>query len=164
MTGVQTCALPICPIAFQGLLRAQLSGGRLTRTSFEPPRTLHLSFETAGGLRSLRLELDRRGGAIVLTDDQDRILGAGLAQGAPERTLKRMTPYAPLSHPVPDDPSRLVPVASADFPISAAIENLYAPRQESDSLEARRRTLIASLRAARKKLDRTLGQIGRAHV
>lgn len=150
---------PERPIAFQGLLRSQLENARLSAVARVAPSALRLTFQAKDGERSLGLELEPHGGLLVLLDDASRVRGASPTDKARERGLLRGMPWEPPGHDRGGD-ARFTPHAGADFPVSAAIGNLYGVVSREVERGSARQRLAGPLRAAAKKLERTLAKVG----
>ncbi len=148
---------PRRPLAFQGLARAHLSGARLDSLT---PRgsSLTLAFSTDRGARSLVLEIDRRGGELVLLEPSGSILGVSSGDRLRDRGLGCGDAYCP--PPERDHGrSRFAGKGPGPFPVCVEIEARYGPESQTRRLEAMRAATLGPLRAAIKRLRRTLGKI-----
>lgn len=150
---------PERPLAFQGLLRAHLTGGRLDQVAVHgPEHVVELHFSTDRGRRSLVLEVDRRGGEVLLLDGQETIVGSGGGERLRERGLRRGASYL-LPAPSDDGGRTRFEAGDGPFPVSAAIEGLYGAVTRDRRRDRARVDLLGPLRTARKRLERTLGKI-----
>jgi predicted ribosome quality control (RQC) complex YloA/Tae2 family protein len=145
------------PSPFAQRVRAELVGARLAGLEALPgDRVVALRFEGARGEARLVAELTGRHGNLFLVGG-DGIIRATAGRNLSER--RRLLPGEPYVAPAPppspgEGEIRFAPVAGERFPLSAAVERAYAPREaERDLADARRRlrepVRAAALRAAR---------------
>lgn len=147
---------------FQGLVRAHLTGARLDLVEVEPAaRLLRLRFSTDAGPRVLALEALPKGGALLLLDVHDSIIGASAGERAKEPGYRRGEQYRPLTL-APDATSgrdRFADATGEAFPVSAAIERTYGVVVAERSLTRVRSAVVPALRSAKKRTQRTLEKI-----
>lgn len=147
---------PERPFAFQGLLRKELAGARLKALVFEPSlRHFRLRWQTAQGARSIVVEAGARGGSLVLLDAADRVLGHS-GHGKWRRGEPFSPPPIESSRP---DRDRLPEAGDGDFPLSAALERIVGGGAGGEHLAQVRAQRIAPLRAAIKRLQRTIEKV-----
>jgi predicted ribosome quality control (RQC) complex YloA/Tae2 family protein len=151
---------PSHPFSFQGLLRAHLTGARVDRLDARPEeRVLQLLLSTDGGPRLLLAELRPREGRLVLAQADGTILGVSPGGADGGRALERGAVWTP-PDALPEGAVRPELAAPGpDFPASRAVEALYRDEQSQHRLDTRRAQLLPRLRAARKKLARTLEKV-----
>lgn len=137
------------PPALQRLMRTQLVGFRLTRIAMEGVE-VRLTFEKPEAKRLLALQLAGEGELVLLTDE-----GRAVATG----TNRRYQPQEGTLDLVA--PSRLVPEGAAPFPFARAAEARVAGAAQVLDAEARRRALLAPLKARLIRLERTLIKVGK---
>src|SRR5690606_37810447 len=118
---------------------------------------LRLVFETPAGRRTLVAELMGRHGNLHLLDEAGRLLGSARRREQEGRDLRVGAAYRPpASRPHPEAPPRFAAAGDGPFPVSAAIEAWYGPREEADLLEARKREAARSLERSRRRAERAL--------
>lgn len=156
---------PPVPLPIQNLLRAHLLPARLAAIEALPgERIVRLRFDTPRGARTLVGELTGRHGNLLLLGADDRVLG--LAAPSPS-TTRALLPGHPWTPPPPPPPRAGPPprarfgagVGEGVFPISAAIEALYAPRSRERALADRRREAARGIAAARKRVESALHKL-----
>jgi predicted ribosome quality control (RQC) complex YloA/Tae2 family protein len=162
------------PLALQAILRRELEGARLAAIETLPgDRVVALRLERAAGPVRLVAELTGRHGNVFLVDD------AGIIRATAGRNLserRRLVPGAPYVPPTLPDSStsaplrgadqeraedaqrrqRFTPVAGAEFPLSAAIEEVYRAKEEERLLAEGRRRLREPVRAGVARATRAL--------
>jgi len=146
---------PAKPYAFQGLLRARLTGAQLAQVWRPGPAAMGLSFAGAGGRHALLVEWDASGADLLLLDDAGRVLYAA-GRRARERGVGRGQEYNP-PRIVVVAAQPLVPVEGDPFPVSRAAE--LSEGRVPDVGAASLRSLAAPLRKAAAKLERTLEHV-----
>ena len=159
---------PPKPFAFQGLLRAKLTGAQLAALERPGPTAVGLVFDTPEGRRTLLVEWDARSGDLALLDGEGRVLhaagdrlrGRGLTRGMPYTGLSASTTGAGASARSAHSP----PTDELPFPVSRAIEQRY---REGSAVVARdEERLLAPIRRQLRKLERTreavLGDLAKA--
>jgi predicted ribosome quality control (RQC) complex YloA/Tae2 family protein len=146
------------PLAFQVVLRRELSGSRLA--AIEAPggdRVVALRFERPSGPISLVAELTGRSGNLLLVDGAGVVRAMAGKNLSQRRALLPGNPYvAPQARDGDGEAPRFAPVAGAPFPISAAVEAFYRRLEEERALSAARRRLREPLRAAAARSRRAL--------
>ena len=152
---------PERPFPFQALLRRELDGARLAGVSALPgDRVVALAFERARGPVRLVAELTGRHGNLFLVGPDGVIQASAGRNLSRRRPLLPGQPYQPPAPPpaseVAPERRRLVPEASAPFPLSAAVERAYRLREEERLLAEGRRRLREPLRAALARAGRAL--------
>lgn len=156
-------AAPPNPLAFQGLLRAHLTGARIEAVEFpHDDRWVRIRFATPRGQRSLIAELLGRDGNLLLLDERDAILGFGLSSARRDDLRVRAVWTTPTPNPPADEANRLTSLidpASSDFPLSDAVERLFAGSAERVDDSATRARVLAPLRAELKRSRRTLEKV-----
>jgi predicted ribosome quality control (RQC) complex YloA/Tae2 family protein len=164
---------------FQQALRGALEGARLAAIEGVPgDRVVALRFETATGAERLVAELTGRHGNLFLVGP-DGIIRASAGRNLSQR--RALVPGKPWVAPAPRPPAaerdagpppapggppapeeealRFVPVAGERFPLSAAIEEAYAAREEERLLAEGRRRLREPVRAAAASATRALAKL-----
>jgi predicted ribosome quality control (RQC) complex YloA/Tae2 family protein len=135
------------PPALQRLMRTQLVGFRLTGIAIEGVE-VRLTFEKPEAKRVLALQLHGEGELALLTDD-----GRAVATGTNRR-------YQPQEGTLEQSaPSRLAPEGDAPFPLARAAEALEAGVGQAQDVDARRRALLAPLKARLTRLVRTVAKV-----
>ncbi len=154
---------PQTPFAFQGLLRAELTGKALERIeAFEGERAVRLGFRGKTGALTLVAELTGRHGNLFLLEESQSLRGSAvpnlseLRDNRPGKTY--VPPFARESPPDEDLQSRFAP-SGEPFAISRAVEALYSQRERRESAAERRRALVRALRTRRQRLARTLDKV-----
>jgi len=144
--------------AFQQLLRRELEGATLGAIeALAGDRVVALRFETARGALRLVAELTGRHGNVFLVGPDDRIRASAGRNLSQRRRLVPGAPYVAPAPPAGGGPAgiRFVPVPGETFPLSAAIEDAYAAREQERALAEGRRRLRDPLRAAIARSSRT---------
>jgi predicted ribosome quality control (RQC) complex YloA/Tae2 family protein len=186
------------PPPFQVILRRALKGSRLAGLDCaRDDRVVHLRFEGRAGARALVAELTGRHGNLFLLDEVGAILGSAGRNLSTRRALLPGRPYqppAPRARPAGalrggeaaartrsgghaedrfrvDDGNRFGGGATSAFPISAAVEAWYQPREAERRLEEARRRLrepvhagVARSRRALEKLEAEAARVPRAEA
>jgi predicted ribosome quality control (RQC) complex YloA/Tae2 family protein len=149
------------PLAFQGLLRRELAGARLSGIqALAGDRVVELRFERAAGALSLVAELTGRHGNLLLLDGAGVIRALAGRNLSPRRVLVPGQTYEPPgSREGEGGAPRFTPVAGATFPLSAAIEAHYRTLEEERALGEARRRLRDPLRAAVARSRRALEKL-----
>lgn len=152
---------PQNPFGFQGLLRAHLLPSRIVALrALEGERVVRLELETAQGPRTLVGELTGRHGNLLLLGPGDEILGLAAASRSTTRPLRRGVTYQP---PPPTErrerPSRFESGGEGPFPVSAAIEATYRPREVERELGEQRREATRLLNQAWKRSENALRKL-----
>ncbi len=135
----------------QQLLRRELEGFRLAAIEALPgDRVVALRFEGPRGALQLVAELMGRHGNVFLVGP-DGVVRASMGRNLSQR--RRLVPGAPYVAPSPPPGGgagglRFAPVEGERFPLSAAIEDAYAAREEERLLAEARRRLREPVRAA----------------
>lgn len=148
---------PPRPFAFQGLLRAHLQGARLEEVRVHSlERVVRLCFATVSGLREVVLEIHSKGGNIHLLSSHGAILGSVLLDASNGRGAPwRMPSAGPAGGRVRFTPE----TGQTHFPVSRAIEDLYAGAGEDRALRSARAALFPPLRAFIKRTARTVEKV-----
>lgn len=145
-------------LGLQGLLRAHLIGGRLDAVTADAERRMvSFSFVTGRGSRRLLFEISGNAGAIILLDEDDKVLG-GVFDSAKDRRLgpgRRWTP------PLKTKPGhiRFALEPNARWPLSAAVSRHYATASAARDSNERLRRLMALVRRELFRTRRTLEKI-----
>jgi len=149
------------PLAFQVLLRRELSGARLSAIQASPgDRLVVLRFERAAGPLSLIAELTGRHGNLLLVDGEGVIRALAGRNLSQRRLLAAGQPYQPpAAREGEGGAPRFAPVPGATFPLSAAIEAHYRRLEEERALGEARRRLRDPLRAAVARSRRALERL-----
>jgi predicted ribosome quality control (RQC) complex YloA/Tae2 family protein len=153
---------PETPYGWQGLLRRELEGARLTGIEAPPgDRVVRLTFDRSSGPVSLVAELTGRHGNLFLVDAAGLVRSSASRNLSTRRDLSVGQPYRPPAPTVEatKGPSRFTPVAGQPFPLSLAIERHYAELEAARRLAEARRRLREPLRAAAARLGRALGKL-----
>jgi predicted ribosome quality control (RQC) complex YloA/Tae2 family protein len=146
---------------FQTALGKEIEGASLAAIESVPgDRVVALRFETARGEARLVAELTGRHGNLFLVG-ADGVIRASAARNLSERRL--LVPGRPYVPPAPraerEESIRFVPEAEGSFPLSAAIERIYAVREEERALAEARRRLREPARAALARGARALERL-----
>jgi predicted ribosome quality control (RQC) complex YloA/Tae2 family protein len=157
-------AAPEAVFPLQALLRRELGGARLAGLSAAAgDRVVELAFERAEGPLRLVAELTGRHGNLFLVGADGRIRAVAVRGAAGRRALLPGASWVPpdprLRDPSPAPPRR-APVAGAPFPLSAAIEAIYAEREGARALAEARRRLREPVRAGIARARRALEKLG----
>jgi predicted ribosome quality control (RQC) complex YloA/Tae2 family protein len=149
------------PLAFQGLLRRELAGARLSAIEASAgDRVVRLRFERAAGPLSLVAELTGRHGNLLLVDGEGVIRALAGRNLSQRRVLAQGQPYEPpAAREGEGGELRFTPVPGATFPLSAAIEAHYRRLEEERALGEARRRLRDPLRAAVARSRRALERL-----
>jgi len=151
---------PPAPPSLQPLLRRELEGARLASLEASPgERVVELVLEKADGQRRLVAELTGRHGNLFLLDAEGRVRAAAGRDTSQRRLCTGALYRPPAARAEPGgEPPRFVSTGSGPFPLSAAVELLYAAFDAERLLGEGRRRLRERLRAAlargRRALDR----------
>ncbi len=153
---------PESPLAFQGLLRAELIGCALESIEAIPgERAVVLGFRGKERRARLVAELTGRHGNLFLVGKDGRIRGSAVPNLSEKRDNRPGQPYSPLiprvSVPRDDQQSRFA--GSAELSLSRAIELAYTDREQKEIAAERRRVLLQRHRARRSKLARTVEKV-----
>ncbi len=145
------------PSAFEQLLRRELVGMRLG--AIEPlagDRVVALRLEGPRGPLRLVAELTGRHGNVFLLGADDVIRASAGRNLSQRRALLPGAPYVPPAPPPGGGPAgvRFAPRTGDRFPLSAAIEDVYAAREAERLLAEGRRRLRDPVRAAVARLAR----------
>ena len=151
---------PARPLAFQGLLRAHLTGTRLTEIEqLVDERAVTLTFQGRDCARRLVAELTGRHGNFFLLDDAGKILGLATPSASTRRDLRVGATYQP---PLPvtrgegtERPARFEGLRGAEA-ISRAIEATYRAIEADSRREAERQARLKPLRAELKRTERAI--------
>jgi predicted ribosome quality control (RQC) complex YloA/Tae2 family protein len=151
---------PERPLAVQGLWRLYLTGSRIDAVT-ATGRTLRLDLSTDQGTRSVVVELDRHGGALVLLDAEERVLGISPPDAVGRSRLQRAQPYVPPEPGHGGTENRLSTTAPdrTTLTVSRAVARLYDDASRTLRVSGARKDLVAALRAARKRLARTVEKV-----
>jgi len=150
------------PARFEQLARAHLAGARLAAIEALPgDRVVALRFEGARGEVRLLAELTGRHGNLFLVGG-DGIIRASAGRNLSER--RRLVPGEPYLAPAPppspgEGEIRFTPVAGERFPLSAAIERVYAAREAERDLAGARRRLREPVRAGLARATHALANL-----
>jgi predicted ribosome quality control (RQC) complex YloA/Tae2 family protein len=150
------------PGRFEQLLRAELAGARLAAIETLPgDRVVALRLDGAGGEVRLVAELTGRHGNLFLVGADGAIRASAGRNLSERRNLAPGAPYvAPAPPPDPGAPAvRFAPVAGERFPLSAAIERVYAAREAERRLADARRRLREPVRAGIARAARALERL-----
>ncbi len=154
---------PPTPFAFQGLLRAELTGLALESLEALPgERAVLLHFKGREGRRSLACELTGRHGNLFLLGEDGAIRGSAVQNLSERRDNAPGRPYVPpfareeLS--TAQGQRRFAPRAEP-FGLSRAVEVAYREREQADRVGAARRALLGALLSREKKLARTVAKV-----
>jgi predicted ribosome quality control (RQC) complex YloA/Tae2 family protein len=158
------------PSAFQQLLRRELPGVRLAALEAAPAdRVVVLRLDGPRGAVRLVAELTGRHGNLFLVGADGVIRASAGRNLSRRRLLVPGEPYvAPAPRPsaeaagagaAPGRAARFAPVPGERFPLSAAIEDAYAAREEERLLAEARRRLREPLRAGVARAARALEKL-----
>jgi predicted ribosome quality control (RQC) complex YloA/Tae2 family protein len=159
------------PSAFQQLLRRELAGARLSALEATPgERVVVLRLDGPNGPVRLVAELTGRHGNLFLVGADGVIRASAGRNLSQRRRLISGEPYVPPAARRPAEEgatparaapgaSRFVPVAGERFPLSAAIEDAYAAREEERLLSEARRRLREPVRAAIARAGRAVERL-----
>lgn len=153
---------PRVPPPFQAAARRELEGARLVAIAARPgDRVASLEFERGGRRGSLVAELTGRHGNLFLLNEAGLIRASAGRNLSERRALVPGRPWIPPAArpPGPARPPRFEPVASAPFPLSAAVEARYAALEAERALLEGRRRLREPLRAAAERARRALAKL-----
>ncbi len=149
-------ALPFARIVAKEIERARLAAIE----SLPGDRVVALVFETGRGEARLVGELTGRHGNLFLVGP-DGLIRATAARNLSERRL--LVPGKPYVPPAPragrEEEIRFASGADEDFPLSAAIEDVYAAREEERALAEARRRLREPVRAAIARAGRAIERL-----
>ncbi len=159
-------ASPPAPLPLQNLLRAHVLPSRIAAIeNVQGERIVHVHLDTPNGPRTIVAELTGRHGNVILLSEQGRVLGTGAPSPSTTRAILPGHPY----EPPPPPPERARPQVRkarfhADpslgaFPISQAIEAVYAPKSRERALADHRRDAARGIAAARKRIESALGKL-----
>ncbi len=153
---------PPTPHAFQGLLRAELTGLCVDALEAIPgERLAMLRFKGRPGARVLACELTGRHGNLFLLDELGIIRGSAVPNLSERRDNTPGRPYLPpLARALPENEhrARFSPLAGR-FGLCQAVAAAYAERERTERVGARRRALVSALAARRARLARTLEKV-----
>lgn len=155
-------ASPEPPFAFQGLLRAELTGCALESVVAAPhDRLVRLRFRSKDGLRTLAAELTGRHGNLFLLDEAGLVRGGAVPNLSEKRDNRAGKAYvAPaVSGAPPDERPPRFSATGAGFPLSAQIEPAYADREKREVAAERRRAAEQAFKGPLQKLERTLAKV-----
>jgi predicted ribosome quality control (RQC) complex YloA/Tae2 family protein len=148
---------------FQQLLRRELGGARLAAlTAASGDRVVELRFDGPRGALRLVAELTGRHGNLFLVAGDGTIRASMARNLSQRRTLVPGQPYVPpaaRSGGGTPATGRFAPEASGPFPLSAAIERVYAAKEAERLLAEARRRLREPLRAAVARAVRALDKL-----
>ncbi|MGI5863100.1 MAG: Rqc2 family fibronectin-binding protein [Myxococcales bacterium] len=155
---------PQTPFAFQGLLRAELTGKALERIeAFEGERAVRLGFRGKTGASTLVAELTGRHGNLFLLDESQTVRGSAVPNLSELRDNRPgkvyVPPFARENPPDEDREARFEARAGEPFAISRAIEAHYSQRERTELVAERRRALVRTLRARRQRLTCTIEKV-----
>ncbi len=146
---------PEVPYAFQGLLRKELLGARLTSIEAAPgDRVVTLFFSRPAGPLRLVAELTGRHGNLFFVGADGIIRASAGRNLSQRRRLVAGEPYVPPTPPPhgrgrsAQEALRFEPVPGAAFPLSAAVEAAYRALEEERLVAQARRRLREPVRAA----------------
>ena len=151
---------PSRPLAFQGLLRAHLTGTRLTGIEqMAGERAVTLTFQGRESARHLVAELTGRHGNFFLLDDAGKVLGLATPAASTRRDLRVGATYQP---PLPvtrgaatEREARFEGLRGAEA-ISKAIEATYRAIEADSRRAAERQARLKPLRAELKRTARAI--------
>jgi predicted ribosome quality control (RQC) complex YloA/Tae2 family protein len=154
---------PPTPHAFQGLLRAELTGLCLDALEALPgERLAMLRFKGRPGMRTLACELTGRHGNLFLLDERGIIRGSAVPNLSERRDNAPGQPYLPPlargALPENEKCARFAPLGG-QFGLSQAVAAAYAEREHAERVGGRRRALLSALSARRARLARTLEKV-----
>lgn len=156
-------ASPPAPLPLQNLLRAHALPSRIAAIEAVPgERIARISLDTPNGPRILVGELTGRHGNLILLAENGRVIGTASPSPSTTRAILPGHPYEPPPPPPASAKggkrrfSAEAEGATGPFPISQAIEAIYAPRSRERVLADRRREASRGLAAARKRVESAL--------
>mgnify|MGYP001301198685 CR=1 FL=1 len=156
---------PPAPLPLQNLLRAHALPSRIAAIEQVPgERIVRIRLEGPNGVRTLVAELTGRHGNLILLDGQGRVLGLAVPSPSTTRAILPGHTWEPPPPPSGVRPERARRRFAADpalgpFPISRAIEAVYAPKSRERLLAERRRDAARGIAAARKRIESALGKL-----
>ena len=159
-------ASPPAPLPLQNLLRAHVLPSRIAAIETVPgERIVRVRLDTPSGPRTLIGELTGRHGNVILVNESGRVLGLGTQSPSTTRAILPGHPYEP--PPAPPEGARgskprrrfSAESVSGPFPISRAIEAIYAPKSRERALADHRREASRGIAAARKRIDSALHKL-----
>lgn len=154
---------PQTPFAFQGLLRAELTGLGLEALEALPgERAVVLRFRGREGQRALACELTGRHGNLFLLDEGGAVRGSAVPNLSQRRDNAPGRPYVPpfarAELPAGERESRFAP-RGQPFGLSRAVEEAYRERERTERVASARRALLGDLLAREKRLARTVAKV-----
>lgn len=154
---------PEAPFAFQGLLRAELTGLALEAVEAIPgERAVLLRFKGREGRRALACELTGRHGNLFLLDEGGLIRGSAVPNLSQRRDNAPGRPYVPpFARPELPAQERECRFARSGEPfgLSRAVEEAYREWERAERVGGLRRALLGELAAKEKRLARTVAKV-----
>lgn len=147
-------------LAFQGLLRAHLTGARLDAVDADARRRMaSFQFYTSRGTRRLVFEISGNSGAIALLDEKNKVLGSAVDFVKNRDLIQGRTWMPPPALEATGTAARWNPKTDSRWPLSVAISEHYAATSIRQKDDGRRRQITSTVRRELVRTRRTLEKI-----